>query len=1109
MSLHGSQRDDDDDDDSTEVDDGKRRSYKRHKPCRENSSSNTSTSFDLQLSHEESASAGVLEWVTVKNFMCHDHLNFTFSSNINFVQGRNGSGKSAILTAVVVGLGGSSRLTNRGNNLKELVKYGKQIATIEIGIKNSGRDAFKHELFGDSIVVERKIHSNGGGGYKIKAKNGTIVSVKKDEMQRMLDHFNLQVDNPITVLNQDMSRAFLKSTDPQALYQFFLKATQLQQMKEDYNQLDKALNISLTLIRERKEILPLLKKEVDEHRAQYEFSSIFASKMKKKVQDLRKELVWALVIRAEKEEQNAREELEQHESKVAAVQEKINNFRAKYEEEKRLHSEIQEELNNMTNKVMDISQQVKASNESMIRAKKLHKDKQMHCLTAERKVANIQTEVTHLKEAVAKDNDEAQSKWLRQHTVWQEKVNEKKSEIEVLEQIRRTEESHLQNIQNTVDMKKIALDNMFQEEKALRSEYQSLEQELRSLKSNNSTVFGHWVPQLLQEIDIAYERGAFSKKPVGPLGSYIKLGNEQWGHVAEFVIGNRIKSFCVDNYNDKKVLTTIIKKMKFGREPEPTIIVSRFRDKVHDVRRFEVQSNMYPSLWSVLIPSNIVVANTLLDQMQVESILLIPTVQEAGLILKDVATVPLNCKAAFTLNLDNYTPDPNYRVYTGKGQVPTKYLQVSVEQKVRNTQAKLQEMRKNMEEFNKQMQEERVNMSNLEAEILPSRRKLMLNKKMLDQSRLQLANLMNQEEPPPPDVSQLEEDIKQQEAVLREAQINLEKIKEEVASSQNSFRESSIAFEKLKGDEKSFYEQAENLKEKLNLTEHNVNKNLQASEMYKKKEKELNKGRIEAQKKLKKASDDVEKELQNTTNFQPRINTNRSVEEVERQYNGLLARLNKESANCGDPVQIAQRYKDTKERYAKVSAEMDSHYSLIKKISESLAERQEHFKKFRKFLSIMIKSNFKASLCIRNLVGDLMFDFENQTLSLNVFKKGSGQDVDSVRSANSGNRDKKRMPQQTLAMMSGGERSFSTVSFIIALWDVIESPIRILDEFDVFMDIVSRKQSMTMMIKAAKCKTQYIFLTPLDIDTIAHPNIYIFRMPDPERNDSERRGIET
>lgn len=50
--------------------------------------------------------------------MCHDALEVVLNPNVNFIVGRNGSGKSAILTALTVGLGARANVTSRGASVK-------------------------------------------------------------------------------------------------------------------------------------------------------------------------------------------------------------------------------------------------------------------------------------------------------------------------------------------------------------------------------------------------------------------------------------------------------------------------------------------------------------------------------------------------------------------------------------------------------------------------------------------------------------------------------------------------------------------------------------------------------------------------------------------------------------------------------------------------------------------------------------------------------------------------------------------------------------------------------------------------------------------------------
>ena len=81
----------------------------------------------MLLDHAEH---GILERVECYNFMCHDHFAVDLGPLINFIVGKNGSGKSAVLTAITLCLGGKASATNRGQSLKSFIKEGKEYVRI-------------------------------------------------------------------------------------------------------------------------------------------------------------------------------------------------------------------------------------------------------------------------------------------------------------------------------------------------------------------------------------------------------------------------------------------------------------------------------------------------------------------------------------------------------------------------------------------------------------------------------------------------------------------------------------------------------------------------------------------------------------------------------------------------------------------------------------------------------------------------------------------------------------------------------------------------------------------------------------------------------------------
>lgn len=64
-----------------------------------------------------------------------------------------------------------------------------------------------------------------------KSENGVIVSKKKEEVDKIILAFNWQIKNPVCILNQDVARSFLCTSDDEMRFTMFSKATQLDYLK--------------------------------------------------------------------------------------------------------------------------------------------------------------------------------------------------------------------------------------------------------------------------------------------------------------------------------------------------------------------------------------------------------------------------------------------------------------------------------------------------------------------------------------------------------------------------------------------------------------------------------------------------------------------------------------------------------------------------------------------------------------------------------------------------------------------------------------------------------------------------------------------------------------
>lgn len=140
---------------------------------------------------------GKIKSVAVKDFVTYDVAIFYPDENLNIIIGPNGTGKSTIVAAVVLGMGGHCKLLSRSGSIEDYIKNGKEVAKIEVALFANVKRGM--------TMFNRTFDRNGKDRFEI---DGTKVS-HKEFLKRIRD-LNIQIDNLCQFLPQDRVQDFTK-----------------------------------------------------------------------------------------------------------------------------------------------------------------------------------------------------------------------------------------------------------------------------------------------------------------------------------------------------------------------------------------------------------------------------------------------------------------------------------------------------------------------------------------------------------------------------------------------------------------------------------------------------------------------------------------------------------------------------------------------------------------------------------------------------------------------------------------------------------------------------------------------------------------------------------
>ncbi|KAF2155192.1 DNA repair protein Rad18 [Myriangium duriaei CBS 260.36] len=1036
----------------------------------------------------QGADHGIIEEIYCQNFMCHAKLRIVLGPLINFIIGHNGSGKSAVLTALTITLGVKATATNRAASLKKFIREGQDSAMSSVKIKNQGELAYQHEIYGDSVIVERHFNTAGASQFKLKNANGRVISTKRADLEDLLDYFGLQLDNPLNVLSQDSARQFLSSSTPTDKYKFFLKGTQLEQLDREYRLLADRIDESEAQIDNRKDDMSGLKQRMTAAE-QKKKDMDRAGTVQEKIEHFTWMHAWAQVEDKERELDQASEDninaIEHLERRKIEAQAKSEAYAAKnqnVEATSEIRADLDSELQQVTEKYERVKEEFDKNKESLSENSTQLRHIKTDLNSDRAEIIKLKAEIKEEQKRIESASGPAQAQKLEELREAEADAEEKKNEMST------TDKQPLERDKDeTEHVAKTAREALVPAQRVV----DAAETQLSSLQRSRPDQMKGFLPAMANLLKAIQNEPKFREKPVGPLGLHVKLLKPEWSSIVESTFGGVLDAFVVTNTHDQAILRGLQQRCNcpgdiYIGDARPIDISRNSADEAQD------------TLLSILQIDHDLIRNQFIINQAAEQTVLIKDRQKAHDYMY-ASPKPRNTKAVLCMH-DHIRGEGHRYSYTANGQRMDRVRPWTKNPRMRtDIDAQINNQREIVNDAKRRLEREQQIVQKYEQ----NHRKALEALKRFNQHQRSLKIAHQTAEDRLQDIRTELESFTIDDGKLTTLQGTLADAEETERINSNQYTDAIEVKDRINEVQREVKQrldaatrEVDEVKARLKKLEASRVKHDQARTLALREKNEaigLKEKAEEAKTLAENKKARLETELESYNEQALEIHSRIPVEEgldadrIQTRIDALtLERRRAEERIGGTREEIVQQYFTAKREWREAEAALLSSESLTNKLKKAYFRRHEQWIAFRRHIMAKAKIMFVLLLNERGFKGRLESDHENRELDIKV-------EPDSTLQSDRGRQAK---------TLSGGEKSFSTICLLLSIWEAMGSPIRCLDEFDVYMDNVNRDSSMRMMIQAARRAVgkQYILITPQAMGNVPiDHDVKVIKMSDPER----------